>query len=190
MQPTEASTVALWVLVMLALAVAGAALALAVHLTREHRVLGAEHGDALATANHALGMVKTAREVVTRMAVAAVLTPEGSAAIGAAAAKEIAPPVPVTPAPVVQQSSPPAPVVAPEPAAAPPAEPAWNSHFGDMHRRLDALLTAQEHLLAVQQASTASNAAMPVPGGVTAGPAAFISLPVAPASVATPVPAV
>lgn len=190
MQPTEASTVALWVLVMIALAVAGAALALAVHLTREHRVLGAEQGDALATANHALGMVKTAREVVARMAVAAVLTPEGSAAVATAAANEVAPPAPIAPASVVQQPASPASVVAPEPAAAPPAEPAWNSHFADIHRRLDALLTAQEHLLTVQQASAASIAAMPVPGGATAGPAPFISIPVAPALVATPVAAV
>jgi hypothetical protein len=189
MQPTEASIVTLWVLVMLALAVAGAALALGVHLTREHRVLGAEHGDTLATATHALGMVKTTREVVMRMAAAAVSTPEGSAAAAAVTAKEGAPPIEVVLAPVVQPLSPPVPVVAPEPDA-PTAEPAWNSHFADMHRRLDALLTAQEHLLAVQQASALSVVATPVPGGVTAGPAAFISLPSAPAVVATAVPAV
>ena len=189
MQPTEILIVTLWVLVMLALAVAGAALALGVHLTREHKMLGAEHGDALATATHALGMVKTAREVVTRMAAAAVSTPEGSAAAAAVAAKEGAPPVEVVLAPVVQPLSPPVPVVAPEPAAS-AAEPAWNSHFADMHKRLDALLTAQEHLLAVQQASAVSAVGTPLPGGVAAGPAAFISLPLAPAVAATAVPAV
>ena len=186
MQPTEATVVTLWVLVMLALAVAGAALALGVHLTREHRVLSAEHGDTLATATRALGMVKTARDVVTRMAVAAVSTTEGSAAAAAAAAKEVVPSAPVVPPPAVQQSSPPAEIVTPEPAA----EPAWTSHFADMHRRLDALLTAQEQLLAVQQAGAASVSATSVPGGVVAGQAAFISLPLAAAMTVPSVPAV
>ena len=186
MQYTEASITTLWVLVTLALAMAGAALALGVHLTREHKVLGAEHGDALAAANHALGMVKTTREVMTRMAVAAVSTPEGAAAVAAAAVKEAVPPAPVVPAPVSQQS--PAPIPAPEAAFALPVEPAWSSHFTDMHRRLEALLTAQEHLLAVQQASAASVAATPTAGGVAAGPAAFISLPLASSPVASPAP--
>jgi len=131
MQPTEASIVTLWVLVMLALVVAGAALSLGLHLTREHKVLGAQHGDVLATANHALGMVKMARDAMTRMAVAAVSTREGSAAIGAAAAKEVAPSVPAALVPTVQQPSAPAPIVVPEPPAL-PAEPAWSSHLADI----------------------------------------------------------
>jgi hypothetical protein len=187
MQPTEASIVTLWVLVMLALVVAGAALSLGLHLTREHKVLGAQHGDVLATANHALGMVKMARDAMTRMAVAAVSTREGSAAIGAAAAKEVAPSVPAALVPTVQQPSAPAPIVVPEPPAL-PAEPAWSSHLADMHRRMDALLTAQEHLLAVQQISAASVAATPTSGSVAASPAAFISLPLAPTQATTPVP--
>lgn len=186
MQYAEASIATLWVLVTLALAVAGAALALGVHLAREHKALGAERGDALATANHALGMVETTREVMTRMAVAAVSTPEGSAAVAAAAVKEAVPPAAVVTAPVPQQS--PAPILMPEAASALPVEPAWSSHFTDMHRRLEALLAAQEHLLVVQQASAASVAAAPTAGGVAAGPAAFISLPIASSPMTSPVP--